>query len=133
MNGYQCKPTGLFAIDMQHQRLIDAFVRLEAFSQNKHSFAAALDALTFLRSYLVEHFEFEEKELADRNYPKLPEHKELHRKIAADVEQLWADFEKGDDISEHVIQRMRWWIVDHINVEDAAFADFIAAVESASK
>jgi hemerythrin len=124
--------TGIVAIDDQHQRLVDAFVRLEIFSKDKYNLAAALDALTFLRGYLAEHFAYEEGILAERRYPKVVEHIALHKKITQEIDRLWSKFVDGDDIGDQVITYMRIWIVDHINIEDAAFAKYFVAIDSST-
>jgi hemerythrin len=133
MSNYACKSIGQLTIDFQHQQLFNTIERFERHSKNEHSAAAAFDALAFVRRHLKTHFLYEEAVLSQYQYPKLAEHTALHKAITADVEVIWKAFKQGEDIDDLLIERMRWWIVDHINVEDAAFADFIMAAESASK
>ncbi len=132
MDGYDFTLTGIAEIDQQHQRLIDAFARLEIFSKSSHGFAAAIDTLTFLRGYVKEHFAYEEQMLAEFKLPNLASHKETHNAIVIELESLWAALENGDEIGERVIPLMRRWIVDHINIEDAEYAKLLGAEVGAS-
>jgi methyl-accepting chemotaxis protein len=89
-----------------------------------------MDALIFLRSFSKEHFDYEEQVLAEHNYPALAAHVELHKIILSEIELLWIALQNGEEISERVIRRMRSWVLDHINIEDAAFADFFKSADS---
>jgi hemerythrin len=127
MGIYDFKRTGIKIVDDQHQKLVDGFARLEAHATDGHDFAASIDALQFLRDYIKEHFACEDQILAQAQYPSLAEHIEEHKVITGEVEQLWNDLLDGKELGSRVVDRMRWWIIDHINNVDGQFAEFFLA------
>jgi hemerythrin-like metal-binding protein len=119
------KRTGIPDIDEQHARLVACLERLERFSRDGHDFAASLDAMSVALTYTKEHFADEEKLLKERNYPDLEEHIQKHEAITADMNSLWAEIESGEDVGVRLIDKMKEWIVDHIDVDDARYARYL--------
>ena len=79
---------GIKEIDEQHAELLACLDRLLLWVGKGRGFAAALDALHSLNDYVEKHFSYEEALLRENQYPKLEEHIEEHRKIAAEISRL---------------------------------------------
>lgn len=113
---------GIQEIDEQHAQLVACLDRLELWVEKGLGFAAALDALNSLNTYVEEHFTFEEAFLRQHRYPKLEEHVEEHQKIKAELSRLTQRVLNGGDIDQELLGLIRKWIVTHIGVEDVEYA-----------
>lgn len=118
--------TGDTEIDRQHAQLVACLDELRGFLHGSYSFAAGFTAIQTLISYTEEHFAFEEDRLRQWGYPELTEHIEQHRSLVAEVRRQWDRVEQeGADIAREVVATIEHWIVDHINVSDFKFAEFV--------
>ncbi len=117
--------TGIPEIDEQHERLVACLERLERFSREGYDFAASLDAMSVALTYTKEHFADEEKLLQEHQYPDIEAHISLHQAITADMNSLCAELESGEDIGIRLIEKMREWIVGHINNEDVNYVKYL--------
>ena len=118
--------TGHREIDEQHARLVQCLDELQEHVGGRYDFAASLNALTVLFDYTREHFAFEEELLARWQYPRLSEHVAEHQAIIADLVAIWKDAESGHEVGERLLSTIRQWVIDHINGEDAQFAEYSA-------
>ena len=117
---------GIQEIDEQHAQLVACLDRLEFWVEKGQGFAAALDALNSLNTYVEEHFTFEEAFLRQHRYPKLEEHIEEHQKIMTDLSHLTQRVLDGGDIDQELLGLIREWIITHIGVEDVEYATAFA-------
>jgi hemerythrin len=122
----QLPKIGIQEIDNQHAQLVACLDRLELWVEKGQGFAAALDALNSLNTYVEEHFTFEEAFLLQHCYPKLEEHIEEHRQIKAELTRLTQRVLDGGDIDQELLGLIREWIISHIGVEDVEYATAFA-------
>lgn len=118
--------TDIKEIDRQHRQLIQHLDELEQYAGGEYDFAVSLTAVTGLLDYTKEHFSFEENLMAQWGFPAQPEHKAAHDAFTAQVEMLWQEIESGAPVSVKLLSLIRQWIMNHINEEDALYAQFIA-------
>ena len=86
-----------------------------------------MDAVHLLNDYVEKHFSYEEALLRENQYPKLEEHIEEHRKIAAEISRLTEKILQGsDDIDQEFVALIREWITTHIGIEDVEFGKAFA-------
>ena len=120
--------TGISVIDDQHKEL---FTRinglLEACNSGKGKDAVA-GVLSFLESYVIEHFAAEEKIQRDYIYPGYKDHKAIHDAFMTDVANLKQQFaEKGPSLTmvlttkETVVD----WLIHHIMKVDRQLGDYL--------
>lgn len=118
--------TGDSDIDRQHTQLVSCLDELRAFIDGSYSFAAGFTAIQSLIDYTETHFAFEEDRLRQCGYPELDEHIEQHRTLVAEVFRQWERVEKeGADVAREVVETIERWIIDHINISDFKFAEFV--------
>ena len=120
--------TGIGVIDNQHKeifRRINALI--DACKSGKGKDAVA-DILSFLESYVLEHFAAEEKIQRDFIYPGYKEHKAMHDAFMTDVAMLKQQFaEKGPSLimvlttKEVVVD----WLLHHIMKVDRQLGDYL--------
>lgn len=116
---------GIPHIDDEHKELIGLIQALETLS-------AAADhetlerILATLSEYTKRHFLSEENMMKSIGYPKLEEHRLLHRAFIHKV----SDFEirystdKKVELGEDILKYLRTWLTTHILVHDKAYEAF---------
>lgn len=119
------KPTGIEEIDAQHAQLLNCLDDLSSFVGSSYEFAAVFTTTRALLDYIHIHFSFEENLLRSWGYPELDRHIAEHQALEADVNQLWAQIESGDEtLGGGLIMTIKKWIIGHINEEDLQYAKF---------
>lgn len=122
------KPTGIDEIDAQHAELMKCLDDLSAFVGGSYEFAAVFTTTRALLDYIHIHFSFEENLLRSWGYPDLDRHIAEHQVLEADVRNLWAQLESGDEtLGGGLVMTIKNWIIGHINEEDLQYAKFQAA------
>lgn len=120
--------TGIELIDEQHHEL---FARIDQFELAIYNGTASHELkgiFEYLKSYIIEHLEAEEKILRDCNYPDFERHFEEHesfRKLFAEMSASYK--EKGGDnyLAIDVDKQLRKWWENHILKMDMAYAPFV--------
>lgn len=110
-------------IDFQHRQLIDAIGDLEdALAAGDPRLVAA--AVPFLRQYAQTHFADEERALQLIGWPKLDEHRELHRGFTLRLGELEGACSRGDlTAGTMLLGFLASWLAGHIRRVDHEFAD----------
>jgi hemerythrin len=125
---------GVETIDAQHQQLFSIVDRLlEAMRQGKGR-AETGRVLRFLESYVVEHFEAEERAMAEASYPSLAAHRAEHRAFLEQFGALKARHEATGPTITLVLEintRVGGWLRNHVARTDRAFGAFLAAKSGA--
>lgn len=124
------KSTGVPEIDTQHRQLLAHLDRLLLYIQRGHGFAATIDAFAALFEYTQTHFQYEEDWLRENAYPWLDEHIAAHQAIAADLNSLRTELEAGEDVSDKLAERLRTWILNHIDIEDFSYANHLGTADA---
>jgi len=110
---------GVAEIDEQHQGFVallnELFVALQAGEA-----PATIDAVVArLQRYTVEHFHFEEQLMFRAGYPRLAEHRELHRYFVEQLDQATATNEHASvPLSLETLSIMTHWLIEHIRGAD---------------
>ena len=117
---------GIDSIDKQHKVLIDLVNALFAEMNAGHGKQAISSALKKLIDYTASHFGYEE-ELFDRyDFPDKRSHKELHKKLVAQVLEFQEQFESGTaDISLELMEFLKDWLIKHIKGSDKQYGPFL--------
>jgi hemerythrin len=112
-------------IDAHHRKLFDRANCVFATFVEGGDRSRVVDALDFLVDYAKFHFHEEEALMASYAYECLDAHRDFHRKLLDQVEDMRTHFRdsgNGEDKDEQVMDLLRHWIIDHILVEDRRFA-----------
>lgn len=123
---------GIDTIDQQHQEL---FGRVSNFTQtirNEENWEAKLDkvkeTMTFMKDYVITHFNEEEAYQEKINYPDIEEHKEAHAKFKEAVNNYVKIFEE-EGLNEDRIQefggKLMTWLIMHVGIMDQKIGEYV--------
>lgn len=114
-------------IDDEHRRL---FELINDFHYNYSLNRDRRDILKLLNDlvrYAEEHFQHEERIMAERNYPGLEPHREAHAGLFETLFSLQSKLEGGAFKAEtETVDFLRTWLTDHIAEDDLALGKFLA-------
>ncbi|GAB0058656.1 Bacteriohemerythrin [Candidatus Magnetaquicoccaceae bacterium FCR-1] len=80
--------------------------------------------------YAKAHFADEEETLIHRNYPNAAQHRTIHNQLIEQLNEFQRKVTEGNDKDLKELRRwMLEWLLNHVNREDHAFAQFFATVE----
>ena len=117
---------GEMEIDRQHLALIEHMNCLwEALSQGNGS-AEITKVIGFLNDYVVFHFSYEEKQMANLHYPGMALHLEKHRQLTQKIEELKEKLNNegpNQRLAVLTLNIIFRWFVSHIKHMDKDLAD----------
>ncbi len=116
---------GIPIIDGQHQNLLSHLEALVRALRSGHPVPALRRCLDFIEQYTQEHFQTEERYLAQRGYPGLAEHQELHRsfRLAMGKARRFVEVHPGSDQSVKLVRSLLiHWYVEHVLGADQGYA-----------
>jgi hemerythrin len=121
---------GISVIDEQHKGFFDASQKLYDDMLNVQGEESVEATVEFLREYAKTHFQTEEAFMQKHAYPRLEEHKQLHRDFFEGLDQLSEDldvFGPTQHLAERALEISRDWLLEHILEEDTQYARHIEA------
>lgn len=124
---------GLAEIDQQHQKLFRLMNQVwDAVIEQDDTPLHATDLIRELEEYAQNHFDAEERFMAETGYPRLDCHKKAHDAFVRRLHQEKDAMLDGSWISISLLQFLRDWLISHILVADreyAAHAGFVPPCE----
>lgn len=119
---------GVAEVDRQHKVLIDLLNLLHSSTTSGKGNDTLKKVLADLANYTVNHFDFEEKMLAQHGYPEFPQHKESHERLTAKVLHFKDEFDSGrGTLGVELFMFLRSWLNGHIRGSDRHYAKFLNA------
>ena len=125
---------GVQEIDHQHQsllRILNEFIEETRRLKNKEQpteedFSPIFTLVRELQNYTDTHFLDEEELMQSLKYPRLKEHRKIHRSLRGHVERMEQKIETVDrnELNKMVLV-LRDWYLEHILVEDKKIGTFI--------
>jgi len=114
---------GIREIDRQHSILVELINRLAYGLKHKISRETMEDVVNYLVDYTVFHFGYEEKLLAEHNWPELAQHKAIHEAFVNKVKGYQRRLKTDDvlDIAEDIMAFLKDWLLDHILKTDKQY------------
>ena len=117
---------GIDSIDKQHRWLVDTTNRLyDEIVSNSPKREDLKEILEGLVDYTVNHFIVEEDLFNRYGYPDEKDHRARHDEFARHALELLLKFERGEPVSEEVLNFLQSWLVKHILKEDKAYVPFL--------
>lgn len=113
-------------IDAQHQKLFALTNELIDQSDAHAHSEIVNETLYELLKYIDVHFTDEEELLEKINYPKLDEHKKLHRGFTKKIAMFCHDVVKGKaKITENLLEYLIAWILQHTGIDDQDYKNYV--------
>lgn len=127
---------GIEQIDDQHKELFKTLSDFIQIIQNENSWDDKIESvketLTFMKEYVVFHFNDEEKYQEEINYPDMIIHKEEHRKFKESVNKYGEIFETEGYTEEKMQEfsaKLMTWLIMHVGKMDQKIADYVKLEE----
>ncbi|MCW9049160.1 MAG: bacteriohemerythrin [Deltaproteobacteria bacterium] len=118
--------TGIVALDNEHRALVAEVNRLYEAIRDKRGEEVLGDILTMLESYTVEHFQHEEKLMAEYQFPELEEHQRIHQELIDAVQELKQRVTSGrEELAREFLKFLRVWVLEHILNVDKKYGAFL--------
>ena len=120
--------TGFSKIDEQHKELINRYNDLLKACKDGRGRQEVGEVLDFLGSYVVYHFDEEEKLMAETLYPETDLHIKQHKLLIEKVQELQKDIsENGSSVSVliNINTTLLNWLVAHIKEIDIQLGSFL--------
>ncbi len=116
---------GVEAMNNQHKKLIALMEEVYQKNAAKVGKEGVLQATQTLIDYVIKHFRDEEAYMESINFPGLEAHKQIHRNLLADLNDLARQFVASDDteLSEEFMAFLSLWINTHILAIDNKYHD----------
>ena len=117
---------GYNAIDEQHIRWIDLINAVYNSLSSGSSREKLGKVLKDLVDYTVWHFGFENKMMAEYNYPEKESHMKLHKDFIAEIKKLEDRYDSGEDImGVNVLEFLKDWLSNHIMKIDTKLGAYL--------
>ena len=117
--------TGFPDIDEQHRLFLDMLTELATRLQDGQHRQGVLDAFQGMRAYADGHFSDEEALMAEKGYPELPAHRQLHATFRDMADRLEGRLSEGAGlVSLETLEFLGTWFIGHIRDADQRFAAF---------
>ena len=132
---------GVPLIDSDHQILISLINQLHETLEDEEARATMGSVLNALADYTEYHFAREERAMEAVGYADLEEHKQRHRKLEAQVNEIRRKYAENPDetVGQELLDFLRDWLQNHIKREDMSYRqdvqdrpEAIAAAEEVS-
>ncbi len=105
-------------IDEQHQRLFELAHKAYRIANSQSSAEEVKGILTEFFNYMKTHFKDEEQYMHTIGYPRLEEHRKIHRTIVADMAGMVKHVSSLEVIKEMISTIAKDWLLTHILQED---------------
>lgn len=115
---------GIPIIDEQHRGIVSTINTLYNFVELGKGLEALSPTLNIIDQYAILHFETEEFMLTQAGYPDCSQHFHLHEALVEKTKQVrfQATLDKDPKIA---LKFLREWWLNHINVEDRKFVNWL--------
>ncbi len=115
---------GISIIDDEHKKLIgilNMVIFVKGHNDNPEEIREVLREIT---NYALTHFATEETYMKKYNFPEYQDHKEEHRGFSVEIISYLDKMIKGNSqIANEIIEYLKWWLVNHIQVSDKKYID----------
>ncbi len=113
-------------IDEQHQKLFSLTNELIKHSDADAHSELINETLYELLQYIDTHFADEEELLEQMDYPKLEEHKQLHRNFTKKVAMFCKDVVQGkSEVASDLIIFLTSWLKQHTAIDDQDYKNYL--------
>jgi len=113
--------TGNEIIDQQHRHLFDLANQL---LDPLNDFQATHHKFLVLDHFLKDHFDVEEKWMAEHNVSDLNQHKQAHALLVAELDNIGQEIVRGEMNKDKILNFMHHWLYDHFLKMDMSLKHF---------
>ena len=121
---HEYNETGIIIIDEQHKGIVSIINTLFYLMSIGYDNGLHLRVINAIKNYSSIHFITEENLLETSEFKDTEEHKEQHRKLIHDLEQIERNEIKVHEVNVLLDFLKKWWI-EHINEQDQLYAQHL--------
>jgi hemerythrin len=112
-------------LDAQHLKIVNFINDLIDMPSFKNQ-AQALDCITKMLAYSIEHLDYEEQLLQELGYPEADSHSFIHQFYVSKVKNLLKSSFHNDEMFKHeILDFLKEWWTYHILEEDMKYKPFL--------
>jgi len=119
-------------VDRDHKYLISLINTMELVLQEPEDKAPIISTLEQLKKYTIEHFQREELLQIKVRYPKMNEHKQIHKSLVIQLDKIIASVKSetsaalAGERSSEILGLLRNWLIEHVLQEDLQIKPYFA-------
>ncbi len=114
------------SIDEQHHKLVDMLNALHDSMTSGGGSAQLEELLSSLVEYTVVHFTYEEKLLAEHEFPQTAEHVGEHQRLVEQVTAFKTRYDAGSaKINMQLMKFLKDWLIHHILGSDKSYSAYL--------
>ena len=118
--------TGIVTLDNEHRGLIQEINRLYEAVRDKRGETVLADILAMLEKYTVEHFQHEERLMAEYHFSGLEEHQKIHQELIDEIQTFKNRANSGtEELARELLTFLRGWLLEHILQVDKEYGAFL--------
>ena len=115
---------GISIIDEDHKKFIDILNKAIFAKEHNDNPEEVKEVLYRITNYAFNHFLTEEAFMIEFDYPDYKSHKEEHSAFSEKMTEYCNRVNEGDcHISNELVEYLKQWIVNHIQVTDRQYVD----------
>ncbi len=131
MNGFRMKPKHLIHVpqfDEEHGQLFQIVDLLRQELVKPAGLPTARRTFVILENHARIHFAHEERTMQEFGYPGLPEHREIHTQLLAELEEMTRQLDRWQPLAAKSFNTsLAIWLFGHVTTEDAKLGQFVTA------
>ena len=121
---------GVAAVDSDHKVLISLLNQLYEAREGGQSQDVVGSVMNVLIEYTMSHFQREERLMELGGYPEIEEHREMHRRLTAQVQTFRAQYEQGRQAAVgELFEFLKNWLIGHILMVDTRYRPWVEKVQ----
>lgn len=121
--------TGIEEIDLQHQHFVGILNRLYVDFSNLAPKENLDKSVSELISYATTHFATEEGYMEKYKFPGIEEHKEKHRELTNNLNELVAKYNnEGKSVLTNLFDFLENWLVQHLDLMDSKYVKYFKEI-----
>ena len=118
--------TGIVALDNEHRKLVEGINQLYEAVRDKRGEEVLEEVLAMLESYTVDHFQHEEKLMAEYHFSGLEEHQKIHQGLIDSLQEIKTSTTAvTEELARELLNFLRVWLLEHILEVDKKYGSFL--------
>ncbi len=130
MGSLQWRPdlsVGIDFIDTGHEKLVELIIEMSGLMRSAQDHHAALEKLDEIIEFTRQHFQLEERLMAESDYAEFDRHKHTHETLLSDVVAHRQRLAAGEqDAPRDTVNFLEHWLMDHMLESDKDLGAYLS-------
>lgn len=118
-------------MDADHIVIASLINHIDDAKQSANDEQAVGTLLKVLLQTAYAHFEREEQLLERCGYPHLDRHREEHRMVESQLDELYESYTRTPDpaLSQEIMELLHFWLIEHIMKTDMHYRNYVLKID----